>query len=169
MASPIGQVAQESGFKGTSSHRIAEPREVRNLAVIDNTQPRRPAIRTSVDCYVSGQYVQQNGKIIEVTQRYSIFVGYSSQTQAQTMNELRSRIVMDFESKYGTTFNITTIHVPGLPVPAEREEVGEEQMYRGSSLFREMTKFEKRRYDIGSEHLKATTNIRAIRNRYKMR
>lgn len=166
----IGQLASDVGFKGTSQHRITEPQKVQNLSIVDNSLPGKPTIRTSIDCYVSGQYIQKGGKMIEVTQRYTIFVSYSTQTLTATMSQARERIVGDFEARYGRTFNVSSVYVPGLPVPKdEREDRQPMELYGGSQLFKEMTRYEKMRYDIGTEKLKADTNIRSVKSRYGFR
>jgi len=169
--SQISELASTAPFKGTSNHKISEPQTVQTLPVIDNALPRQATVRTSVDCYVSGQYVQRSGKVLEVTQRYTIYVAYSSSTQLQTMNEVRARIVGDFEAKYGRTFNVTNAFVPVMPVPNPdvREGVSPMEMYRGTDMFKEITRYEKMRYDIGGEQLKEETNIRSIRKRYGYR
>lgn len=173
MAKTIGELARQVGFKGTPQHKIAEPSTARTLPTIDNAVPNQPKVVTSVDCYVSGQYVQRDGKIIEVTQRYQIFISYTRDSQLQTMKEVRARIVNDFEQKYGKTFNVASVYVPTLPIPKPdaqkkpQKEVKPLEFYRGSDMFREMTRFEKMRYDIGTEREKARTNIRSIRDRYR--
>lgn len=173
MPTTIGELAKQVGFKGSMQHRMAEPSSVRTLPVIDNSSPVASNIRTSVDCYVSGQYVQRNGHVIEVMQRYSIFVAYHKETQLATMNQVRDRIIMDFEEKYGTTFNVSNVHVPQLPVPKSESirgigkgSVGDLSFYEGSDLFRQMTSYEKMRHEIGTQREMARTNIGSIRQRY---
>jgi len=170
--SEIGVIADTIGWHGTPNHRLAEPGSVRTLPVIDNTDPAGSNIRTSVDCYVSGQYVQRNGKILEVQQRYSVFVSYGKQTQMATVRQLQDRIASDFKSRYGN-FNVATIYVPNLPIPMAKVFGGvgpggeqDLQMYGGSRLFRGMTSYEKVRKDVGAEHVKSSTNISSIRKRY---
>ena len=176
MVSKISELATSVGFKGTAQHKIAEPSSVSSLQSIDNSVQTQSNIRTSVDCYVSGQYVQRNGKIIEVTQRYTIFVAYSKETQMQTMTQVRSRIIQDFEARYGNAFNVSTVYVPQIPVPktavldgSTPGDVQSAGFYKGTDMFREMTKYEKMRYDVGGEREKSTTNIRSIRKRYGYR
>lgn len=174
MPTTIGELAKQVGFKGTPQHRMAEPSSVRTLPVIDNASPLASNIRTSVDCYVSGQYVQRDGKVIEVTQRYTIFVAYHKETQFATMQQVRDRIINDFEAKYGKTFNVTNVYVPQLPVPKEKEvegvgRGGELRFYEGSDLFKQMTKYEKARYEIGTQRQIASTNISSIRKRYGLK
>ena len=118
----IKELAQTVGFKGPSNRRIAEPSSVKTLTPIDNAIPGQATIRTSVDCYVSGQYVSQKGaRSIEVTQRYTIFVAYSKSTQLATMNQVRDRILQDFQGRYGSTFNISNVFVQNLPVPRKAD------------------------------------------------
>ena len=91
--SEIGQLLNTGVVRGTPSHKLVDTGYPASLPIIDNSMPGQSPVRTSVDCYVSGQYVGRDGKIIEVTQRYTIFVSYSKSTQLQTMSEVRSRIV----------------------------------------------------------------------------
>ena len=185
--SQIAEIGQTVGWKGTPAHRTAEPSTVRTLPVIDNSNRYASNVRTSVDCYVSGQYVQRNGRVLEVTQRYTIFVAYSKETQLSTMNQVRDRVLSDFQAKYGGTFNVINVQVPQLPVPRSEQipgvppdkdamqlyggsELFQDEMIRGTPnrIFREMTKYEKLRYDVGTERAKAKTNIESIRKRYKL-
>lgn len=171
--SQIGEIARTVGFKGTPTHRIAEPSTVRTLAVVDNTDPTSQAnVRTSVDCYVSGTYISRNGKQFEVTQRYTIFVAYSKATQAQTMTQARDRIMGDFQARYGSTFNVSSVYVPPLivptgPIPGVQEGAAPAELYMGSRLYKQMTAYEKQRYDVGTERQKSRVNIESIRKRYR--
>ena len=170
--SEIGQLLNTGVVRGTPSHKLVDTGYPASLPIIDNSMPGQSPVRTSVDCYVSGQYVGRDGKIIEVTQRYTIFVSYSKSTQLQTMSEVRSRIVADFMAKFGKTFNISTVYLPTLPVPVGQVPQGiadASQMYGGSEMFRAITKYEKMRVDIGTQKEIAQSNIKAIRERYKMR
>lgn len=176
MPSQIGEIAKTVGWKGTSGHKLAEPSSVQTLPVVDNSNPYQSNIRTSVDCYVSGQYVQRNGRTFEITQRYTIFVAYSRETQAATMSQVRDRVTMDFQARYGRTFNVVNTFVPGLPIPKEKViqgiapgKVAPLEMYQGTDMFRSMTRYEKMRWDIGAEHLKEKVNVQSIRKRYGMK
>jgi hypothetical protein len=125
---------------------------------------------------VSGQYVTRKGKTIEVTQRYTLFISYNKESQAQTMKEAQERITLDFQAKYGNQFNISNVFVPVLPVPAEKvvEGVGkggteDMEFYSGSRLFKAMSAYEKQRYDIGTQRNISEKNIDSIRQRYRLR
>ena len=176
MPTTIGELAKTVGFRGTMQHRLAEPSYVRTLPIIDNSSPVASNVRTSVDCYVSGQYVSRTGNVIEVTQRYTIFVSYHKGTQVPTLNQVRDRIMADFEAKYGSTFNVTNVFVPLLPVPKSevlpgvgKGTIGDMYLYGGSNLFRAMTSYEKARHEIGTQKQMAKTNIGNIRQRYGLK
>ena len=168
----IQELARSVGFKGNPRHRTAEPGQIQTVQPVDNSLPTQSNVRTSVDCYVSGQYVQRNGNVIEVTQRYTIFVAYSRNTQLQTMRQVNDRIIQDFEARYGGSFNVTTVHVPDLPIPRDELPgvdpggVAPAELYRGTELFRQMTRYERARLEIGTERTKARVNIGSIRKRY---
>jgi len=170
----IKELAASVGFKGPAHKRVAEPSSVKTLSPIDNSVPGQATIRTSVDCYVSGQYVQKQGKSVEVTQRYTIYVAYSKETQLATMNKIRDTIMNDFQAKYGGTFNINNVFVQTLPVPVKKDvpvkdEAQPLEMYQGSGLFRDMTRVERARYEIGSQRTQSRLNIESIKKRYRTR
>lgn len=170
----VKEIADQVGFRGGSpTHRIAEPSTVRTLPVIDNSNPYASNVRTSIDCYVSGQYVQRNGRILEVTQRYTIFIAYDRESQPATMQQVRDRVLSDFQDKYGGQFNVSSVFVPDMPVPRATLVPGVPsgaqapmEFYWGSQMFRDMTKYEKLRFDVGTEREKASTNIASIKRRY---
>ena len=163
----IGEIAATVGWKGTSSNRTAEPQVNRNLPVIDNgTGSAGKTISTSIDCYVSGEYVSRKGQRMAVIQRYSIFVRYGPDTQAATMQQVRGRISQDFSEKYGAQFNVAHVHVPDLLTPVEAPTAEAEQFYRGSEEWR--LRIARASFDIGTEGVKAKKNITNIRRRYDL-
>lgn len=163
----IRELASSAGFKGTSNNRTAEPQVNRNLPVIDNARGvAGPKISTSIDCYVSGEYVSRKGQRMVVVQRYSIFVSYGQSTQAQTMQQVRGRIVQDFSEKYGMQFNVANVHVPDLLTPERAPTADAEQFYRGSEEWR--LRIARASFDIGTERSKVTKNVNNIRRRYDL-
>jgi hypothetical protein len=176
MADDIKQIASSVGWRGSPNWKTAEPAHNRALPVIDNSNPYANNVRTSIDCYVSGSYFGKNGKTFEVVQRYTVFVAYSKETMPATLQAVRQQIVMDFEAKYGKTFNVTNVYVPDLRVPKDEKlpglKTGQDvpiEMYMGSSMFRDLSRYERMKLDVGTEKLKAQTNIASIRKRYKWR
>ena len=168
MGITIRDLAQQVGWRGPAMHRTAEPSGISTLPVIDNASriSNRGNMRTSIDCYVSGQYVQRNGKVMEVTQRYTMFVAYDGESQQATMTQVRDQIMKDFQEKYGRTFNVTNVWVQPLGAPVETRSMDPEQYYGGTPQFKEMTKYEKYRYEIGTQKEISKTNIQSIRKRY---
>jgi hypothetical protein len=175
--SQIADIANTVGWRGTPNRRYAEPAKEQQSQVIDNSNPYSSNIRTSIDCYISGAYVTSDGKSFEITQRYSIFVAYNRQTQLATMQQVRNRIISDFEQKYGNSFNITQVYVPNLPMPVSKVLPGLKpgqdvpmEMYFGSRHFKKaVPPHMKARFDVQTEREKAKVNIESIRRRYKYR
>lgn len=178
----IRDIASSTGFRGNPNYREAEVAPERNLSTIDNSTPGAPNVNTSVDCYVSGEYVGKGGKTLAVRQRYTIFVSYSKATQAQTLGQVRSEITKHFQSKYGSSFNVTHVDVDAraMPIPAGHAvgqmfgntdagpgQIAPAEFYWGSGTFRAMTKFEKLRYDIGTQSEIKDANVKSLRERYK--
>lgn len=174
-SNPIKEIAQSSGWQGSIGRKYAEPGTVRTLPVIDNTDPTSANVRTSIDCYVAGQYVGKGGKSFDIKQRYTIFISYGQRTQMQTMSQVRSAISSDFSDKYGAQFNISSVYVPALIAPMQKvpgvPKGGSQpiEFYLGSGNFRRMTSHERLRYDLGTERVRHDTTVRDIRDRYRYR
>jgi hypothetical protein len=172
---PIRELGSTVGFRGPMAHRTAEPGVNTSLPVIDNTDQSAPNVRTSVDCYVSGQYLGRRGNTIEVVQRYTVFVSYSRNTQKATMDQLRDRITNDFSSRYGSQFNVSGMQIPGLPIPdihtpgVNPGEVAPVEFYWGSKTYREMTRTTRLRYDIGTQGKIRDLNVGSLKKRYGVR
>lgn len=172
---PIKEIAQSSGWQGGASRKFAEPGPVRTLPVIDNTDPTAANVRTSIDCYVSGQYIGRNGKSFDIRQRYTIFVSYGSRTHVQTMSQVRDAIVNDFSSKYGSQFNVANVYVPALIAPTQQAQGVKKgksepiEFYLGSGNFRRMSMHERARYDLGTERTRHDVTLKDIKERYKLR
>lgn len=163
----IKELAMSAGFKGSSSNRTAEPQVNRNLPIIDNgAGSAGKTISTSIDCYVSGEYVSQKGQRMAVIQRYSIFVRYGPDTQAATMQQVRARISQDFSEKYGAQFNVANVHVPDLLTPVQAPTAEAEQFYRGSEEWR--MRIARASFDIGTERVKSSKNVTNIKRRYDL-
>jgi len=164
VVSQIGEIASKHGWRGSSGYKVAEPSTVTTMPVVDQSDPSSQNVRTSIDCYVSGQYVGKKGQVHEVRQRYTIFVSYSKATQYDAMQQTRNAIASDFSSKYGKTFNITTIFVPETQFRSPEPQPAE--MYRGSTVFK--NRFDRARYELGTEKVKYQQNTGNIRRRYNI-
>ena len=170
------ELASSVGFKGTPQNKLAEPSINRQLPVIDNSDPSLHNVRTSIDVYVSGQYLGPGGKTVEVIQRYTVFAAYSKRTQHQTMQQVREQVLQDFQAKYGSHFNISNIRLSGGATPLDQAALdgagpagggaAPEQFYLGSGVFSSMTRTDRERFDIGSQSSIARKNVGSIRKRY---
>lgn len=178
---PIRDLASSGRLKGSQYHRVADlPSDKGAAPVINNADPGAPSISTSVDCYVSGQYLGSKGQTIDVVQRYTVYVSYSARTQAQTMSEVRDRITADFQSKYGKTFNVGNVYIPSLKAPRmnpsgdlmwQQDHVGPGQIapgmfYEGARTFKQETRTERKRFEIDTIKSIARTNIGSVKRRY---
>lgn len=158
----VADIARTTGFRAGPGIRSAQPPEVRDLSVIDNGDAFRPErnVSSSVDCYVAGHYVGGKGQRLEVVQRYTIYVRYSSESQMQTMQQIRSRIMDDFNARYGE-FALSNIFVPELEAPVS---AAPEFTYAGREAW--MARIQRATYDVRGEQEKSGYNIEKIRRRY---
>lgn len=149
--------------------RFGESAAPQELSTIENKVAGERSIDTTVDCYVTGQYIDSAGKLFSIKQRYSIRIIYSTSTMHEVMAELRARLVSEFELKYSQFgFNVTDVFIPEMvtlsPVMPEEE-------YRGRRLWKLMTRIERKSY--GEEMRTAREVFRGRRmgliRRYKVR
>jgi hypothetical protein len=165
----VSEIASSSGFRGSSRHRRAEP-PVISGAPIDNASGAGPVVSTSIDMYVSGQYIGRKGQQLEVFQRYQVFVRYDASTQRSTMNQLRDQIMRDFSTRYGE-FNISATFVPELaspPAPAQ-----DQGFYRGGQVWAGRTSstgrpVQRARFELDTIRRQYALNTQSVRKRYKL-
>lgn len=158
----VADIARTTGFRGSGAMRSAEPVEIRTLPVIDNGDMVDPArnVSTSIDCYVAGHYIGRKGQRLEVVQRYTLYVRYNPETQVATMQQVRSRIMEDFNARYGQ-FALSNIYVPELPAPVI---AAPEYTYAGRDAW--AARIRRASYEIGGEREKTQFNIEKIRRKY---
>jgi len=168
----IAEIASTIGFRGGHGGKTAEM-PPSTLSPIDNGNPidKQANVTTSIDCYVAGTYVGRKGQRLETMQRYTIYVSYSRDTQAQTMVMVRNRISEDFAKKY-SQFLISTVFVPELQAPAG--EADAELFYGGRQAWanrrdRYGTPIQRATFEVGTEKEKERLNIGNIRRKYGLR
>ena len=155
-------------ISGGKRHRFGEAIDIDQSQVIDYSSTTRNNISTSVDCYVSGHYTDKMGNVLEVKQRYTIYISYNSETIHQALAELRKRMLDDFTRKY-SGLTVDDVFVPELMIPQGREGlIEEEQFYYGSKLFKQMSMVQQRNFKLDSAADMYRRNLGTIRKRYTM-
>jgi hypothetical protein len=178
---PIRDLASAGQLQGSGNAKHADPPTERQLKVIDMAEPGAPRVSTGIDAYVAGQYLGRNGKSIDVTQRYTVYVSYSARTQAQAMQQAREEVINHFQQKYGATFNVTNINIQdgpraraagimgdfmGIDGEVAPGQVAPSQFYLGGEFWKSQTRYEKIRWDVGSQSSIRRANVKSIRRRY---
>jgi hypothetical protein len=111
---------------------------IKPLPSVENVKQGERSISTTVDCYVSGEYVTKDGKTFKIRQRYSIAIKYSRSTLNEVMQRLRNAIQSEFTATYsGDGFQISDVFVPLLTAPTAYQTV---EFYRGSKYWRLLLK-----------------------------
>ena len=62
------------------------------LPSVDYANPREKEITTTIDCFCTGTYIDQRGKMFTIRQRYSIEITYSNSTIIETMKDRRGKV-----------------------------------------------------------------------------
>lgn len=153
-------------ISGGKRHRFAEAVEIDKSSVLDYSDPLKNNVSTSIDCYVSGHYMDRKGNVLEVKQRYTVYVQYTKDTIVQAINGVRKRILDDFQSKYHG-MKIDEVFIPELIKPLGADQISEDEgFYYGSKLFKEMTKSQKLDVDLRSAADMYKRNLGTIKRRY---
>lgn len=155
---------------GSTRARQGERQRVKELRSIDLSRRGEPTIRTTIDCYLTGSYIQRTGKSskqgrqITFRQRYSISIRYSTSTANQIYSEVRQEIIRSFESQFaGTGVQINDVFVPTLGEPTEPSPV---QLYTGGRMWKLVTRTELKRRELTTADAIHKANIRGIIRKY---
>jgi hypothetical protein len=153
-------------ISGGRKHRFAEAVQIDRSKVLDFSDSKENNISTSVDCYVSGHYVDGKGNVLEVKQRYTVFLAYSGSSLQLAMGSLKQRILDDFQNKY-PGMNIDEVFIPKMIAPIGDEGVTEDlTFYFGSQMFRTLTKAQQRSDKLGSASDMYKRNVDTIKRRF---
>jgi hypothetical protein len=151
---------------GSGKHRSGESIEVDKSKVLDHSTEGENNISTSVDCYVSGHYTDSEGRQLTVKQRYTVYVKYSKSTLTTAMSDVRNQIIRDFQAKYPGLM-VDDTFVPAMIAPLGREGIlADEGFYYGSKMFRELTKKERLKYNLGTATEMYRKNYKTIEQKY---
>jgi len=167
----ISEIASTSGFKGSKYHKYSDmPADTRTAIDLSEGKKRSSVISTSVDCYVSGTYVNNKGMSVDIRQRYTVFVSYNIKTQVMALRSTRDQIMRDFTNRF-TDFKITDVFVPETsfvtPIKEGPEDVA---YYEGSELFKRMSKIDVAEYRAQTERAIYESRLKKIKggNKYNI-
>jgi hypothetical protein len=106
--------------------------------------------------------------MLEVKQRYTIYVRYGQDTFNQAIAAIRQQILNDFQKKYpGLTLD--EVFVPNLIIPKGDEGITEDELfYYGSKEFKRMSMIQQRDYQLRSAGDMYKRNVGTIKKRYSM-
>ena len=165
----IKEISDRSGgFKGNKQHRWAELPQNTQYTVDHSGAGRKNNVYTSIDCYVSGTYINKTGGVMEVKQRYTIYVSYNRDTMQQAMTEVRSRVVNDFSGNF-PEFRISDVFIPDqkfIQPMGDHGLVEDVQFYQGSEMFKNMSRIDVAQYKIQMEGDIYKANVKNIKKRY---
>ena len=153
-------------ISGGKRHRFAEAVDVDKGSILDYSDSLKSNISTSIDCYVSGHYVDRKGNTLEVKQRYTVYVQYNKDTIVQAINGVRKKILDDFQQKY-QGMKIDEVFIPELVKPLGEEKIMEDVgFYYGTKLFKELSKSQRLDVKLGSAADMYKRNVGTIKKRY---
>lgn len=163
----ISELAEQHGFKGTAYHRYSEIGTGKQFT-IDETVSGENSITTRIDCYISGSYIGNDGKSLEIKQRYTIYIAYSASTQRMAMERVRSIIMQDFESNF-PQFSVQDVFIPEekFITPLGKEgRVESEEFYYGTDLFKRLARRDIAQYKLRTERDIYRSRTTQIRKKY---
>jgi hypothetical protein len=134
-----------SGPKKAPYGELIRPSDVE----LDYADPSETPITTTIDCFITGTYIDQKGKMFTIRQRYSVTITYSSSTVVQAMARIRDRLIQKFQAE-NESFMVGDIFIPELqrevPFKTTPEPI---YTYRGGKLWRYLTRIEEGKFKIG--------------------
>lgn len=125
---------------------IGEALRSSEVPELDYSGLKEKQISTTIDCYVTGTYLTDNGKIFTIRQRYSVPIKYSNSTIIEAMQRAKSSIVEKFQNE-NDAFNITDVFIPELK--PDMNTYAPMYMYSGGKLWRMQTRVEMGRFKLG--------------------
>ena len=163
----LSEIFKRHKFTGPKSNRVAN---IDQEAVLDYSEPNKANISTSVDCYVSGQYVSSNS-ILEVNFRFTIYVKYSANTVDEALAGVRWRVEQDFQREF-PGFELTSVIIPKerFIIPTAKGAMTEDEFfYYGSNLYKQITQMEKARFDMRVHKDIYEKNTDIVKERYGLK
>lgn len=162
----FGSLFERFSWVGGSQSRYGDSAEAIQLPTVDDTVQGEYVVDTTIDCYVTGTYIDKKGRLTQVKQRYSVRIRYSKSTFDRVMAALREKLASAFTDKYsGYGFDITNVFIPDLLMPREPAPAEE---YKGSRYWKLITRVEmQREQDLARTIYRS--RIKGIIKRYSIR
>jgi hypothetical protein len=159
-------ILERAKISGGKRHKFAEAIDIDKSKVIDYSDPNYNNISTSIDCYVSGHYLDRKGNMLEIKQRYTVYVQYNKATITPALQQVRKNILESFKNQYPGMM-IDEVFIPELISPLGKEGIMEEEsFYYGSKLFKELSKSQLLDLRLKSAADMYKKNLGTIRDRY---
>lgn len=136
-------------WSGPNKARSGEISRPKTLPSLDYSSEKEKPIITTVDCYVTGTYIDNKGKIFTIRERYSIDITYSNSTIIEAMARVRQLLISKFQED-NPSFEIGRIFIPELP-PEMKRIPEPKYTYRGGRVYRYMTRIEEGKLMLGTE------------------
>jgi hypothetical protein len=163
----ISEIADIHKFTGSRYHKFADL-GVDQKQQVDLSGGAKNSVYTSIDCYVSGTYTGNDGKSMEIKQRYTVYVAYNRDTQMQAMNRVKQQIMDHFNQNF-PQFRIADVFIPEAKFikPLGSDSLVEDaSFYKGSEMFKAMSRIDVAHYRMQVEKDIYTRNIKGIKKRY---
>ena len=167
LVATISELAQVHKLTGSRFHKFSDL-GINTQHQIDLSGGKKNSVVTSVDCYVSGTYTGNDGKSVEIKQRYTVYVSYNRDTQQQAMLNTKQRIMDDFNGNF-PQFRISDVFIPDAKFikPLGSDGLVEDaSFYQGSDMFKAMSRIDVAQYKMQVEKDIYTRNIKNIKKRY---
>ncbi len=141
---------------------------IQRLPEQDFSEEGERSIETTVDCYVTGSYVdQQKGKVFQIRQRYSIDITYSNSSLVRSTNFVRQEIIRRFEQD-NDNFSINEVIIPDLRkiVPEAPDPI---LFTGGSRIWKRITRVEEGKLALRREKDIYKSRARRLIERYGLK
>jgi hypothetical protein len=163
----ISEIADIHKLTGSRFHKFADL-GINSKHQVDLSGGKKNSVYTSVDCYVSGTYTGNDGKSMEIKQRYTVYVAYNRDTQMQAMTQVKQQIMDDFNREF-PVFRIADVFIPEAKFikPLGSDGLVEDaSFYQGSDMFKAMSRIDVAQYKMQVEKDIYNRNIKNIKKRY---
>lgn len=138
-----------------------------SLPPVDYSDEKEKPITTTVDCYCTGTYIDDRGKLFTIRERYSLEVTYSNSTIIEAMTRLRNMVISKFEQE-NPSYQIGDVFVPQL-LPELKKTADPRYLYRGGRIYKYLTRIEEGKLMLGTEKQIYKSRAESIIKKYGLK